>query len=110
LKIDQHGKKHTKFMPCAIARGLMSNDTMWDNTIRDSMDEIRSVTERIRWFALFIANVLPNEPIKLLRNHFKVLTMWADLRDDRSKEERLLKRIEFTLRIHGIRPNDGNNY
>jgi hypothetical protein len=35
--------------------------------------------------------------------------MWPDLHNDRSKEERLLKRIEFTLRIHGIRPNDGNN-
>lgn len=88
----------------------MVDDALWDQTIKEAMDEKRSLSERIRWFAVFIANVLPKKPKELLNNHFEILTTWPTL-TRAQKEERLLKRIEYVLRIHGIRPNDGNyNY
>jgi hypothetical protein len=88
----------------------MVDDALWDQTIKEAMDEKRSLSERIRWFAVFIANVLPKKPKELLKNHFEILTTWPTL-TRAQKEERLLKRIEYVLRIHGIRPNDGNyNY
>jgi hypothetical protein len=108
LTKDQNGAECGGFVQAAIARGLLSDDTLWDNTIRDAMDEKRSMSERIRWFALFIANTLPLEPQKLLINHFDILTMWPRLNKEQ-KMEKLLCRIEHTLRIHGIRPSEGNN-
>lgn len=94
------------FVDSAIEQGLMSDDTQLDLAIGDAMREIRSLSERIRWFAVFVANRLPKDPAKLLENHFDVLTMWPTLSKE-AKKERLLKRIEIILRIHGIRPDDG---
>lgn len=94
-------------MDCAIARGLMIDDKLWDDTIKDAMTEKRSLSERIRWFALFIANVLPKKPQDLLEKYFTDLTAWPGLVTKDDKMERLLKRIEIILRIHGIQPNDG---
>lgn len=107
LKIDQNGQAHPTYEDCAIARGLMIDDTLWDLTIKDAMLEKRSLSERIRWFALFIANVLPKKPGALLEKHFDNLTSWPGNLTKDAKMERLLRRIEITLRIHGIQPNDG---
>jgi hypothetical protein len=108
LTKDQHGKEQGDFIKSAIARGLLADDSLWDDTIRDAMDEKRSMSERIRWFALFIANTLPQEPMKLLIKHFDILTMWPRLNKEQ-KMEKLLCRIEHTLRIHGIRPSEGES-
>ena len=81
---------------------------MWHETVKDAMAEKRSLSERIRWFALFIANALPKKPMELLERHFDNLTMWPGNMTKAQKMERLLKRIEITLRIHGIQPNDGS--
>lgn len=95
------------FMDSAIEKGLMTDDSKLDETIHEAMREIRSLTERIRWFAVFIANQIPKDPNKLLENHFDSLSMWPNMTVE-AKKERLLKRIEIILRIHGIRPDDGN--
>jgi hypothetical protein len=106
LTKDQNGTECGGYIQAAIARGLLADDTLWDDTIRDAMDEKRSMCERIRWFALFIANTLPQEPQKLLDNHFAILTMWPRLNNEQ-KMEKLLCRIEHILRIHGIKPTEG---
>lgn len=85
----------------------MADDTLWDQTLKDAMAQIRSLSERIRWFALFIANVLPKKPEELLKNNFDILTTWPKLTKEQ-RMERLLKRIEVILRVHGIQPNDGD--
>jgi hypothetical protein len=108
LTKDQNGVECGSYVKAAIARGLLADDKLWDDTIRDAMDEKRSMSERIRWFALFIANTLPQEATKLLTTHFDILTMWPRL-NKQQKMEKLLCRIEHTLRIHGIRPSEGNN-
>lgn len=90
----------------AVARGLMHDDSLWEKTIRDAMDEKRSLSERIRWFAIFIANTLPLKPAALLDRFFEFLTTWPGL-SRTAKREKLLRRIEYILRQHGIHPNDG---
>lgn len=107
LKIDENGTAHKTFVDCAIARGLMLDDTLWDNTLKDAMLEKRSLSERIRWFAVFIANVLPKQPQDLLEKYFDDLTAWPGMTKD-DKMVRLMRRIEVILRMHGIQPNDGD--
>jgi len=106
LKNDDAGKSlGNTFVDAALARGLMNDDTLWDATARDALDEKRSLNERIRWFAIFLANVNPKKPVELLNTHFRLLTTWPGLSEEQ-KMNRLLTRIEYTLRAQGIRTND----
>jgi len=105
LKIGDNGTQYDTYAAAAVARGLFIDDTTWDATVRDAMAEKRSLTDRIRWFAIFIANVLPKDPTKLLNDHFDSLSNWPGL-NETQKLQKLLTRMEYILRSHGIRPND----
>ena len=105
LKVGEDGTQYDTYTAAAVARGLLIDDTTWNATVSDAMAEKRSLNERIRWFAIFIANVLPNDPAKLLKDHFESLSNWPGL-NEIQKMQKLLTRVEYILRSHGIRPNN----
>lgn len=105
MKADVGNVLANDFVSAAVRRGLLHDDSVWMQTVRDAMDEKRSLSERIRWFAVFIANVLPKETEKLMEENLRHLAPWTGCRE--ARVARLLRRIEFVLRAHGIRPTDG---
>lgn len=112
LRTSEDGKKiYETFVDAARARGLLKDDSMWIETVKEVFGQKSTVGKRIRWLAMFLATANVENPKELLdeilqlRDNWLVGTRAANKSLD-DRRQYVLQNIEWFLRANGVRPDD----
>uniref|UniRef100_A0A914GSI1 ATP-dependent DNA helicase n=1 Tax=Globodera rostochiensis TaxID=31243 RepID=A0A914GSI1_GLORO len=98
------------FVDAARARNLMSDMTIWLNTIKEAFNTKKSIKQRIRWLAVFLATANLTNGAALLEEIMKDANNWlvSTKVAKASPEQQLqyvLRALEWFLLANGIRPD-----
>jgi hypothetical protein len=99
------GHYYPTFWEAAVARGLCADDQIWSDTVREAIMVERSLSKRIRWMAIFLGNVKPSDPLRLLEENMPFLINERSPVPVAQQKKRLFLRIEFILRRNGTHPS-----
>ncbi|KAL3072091.1 hypothetical protein niasHT_036318 [Heterodera trifolii] len=104
------GIVHGSFIEAAKARGLLSDNDLWMNTIMEAFQTKKSIRQRIRWLAVFFATANLSSPTTILDSILKDADNWlvntsvAKASADDQKQY-VLRAMEWFLLANGITPD-----
>ena len=104
-------KLYDTFVDAAIARKLLKDEKIFEQTANEAFATKRTVRQRIRWLAVFFSVSMLSEPSKMLDHLLKLRDNWlvGTRVAGQSLEVRrqyVLRAMEFYLRVNGVRPSD----
>lgn len=112
LRTSEDGQiLYETFVDAARARGLLKDDSMWIDTVKEVFGEKTTVGKRMRWLAMFLATVNVDNPTELLDEILKLPENWlvgttAANKSLDARRQYVLQNIEWFLRANGVRPDD----
>uniref|UniRef100_A0A914H6D2 Helitron helicase-like domain-containing protein n=1 Tax=Globodera rostochiensis TaxID=31243 RepID=A0A914H6D2_GLORO len=98
------------FVDAARARNLMSDMTIWLNTIKEAFNTKKSIKQRLRWLAVFLATANLTNGAALLEEIMKDANKWlVSTKVGKAPPEQqlqyVLRALEWFLLANGIRPD-----
>jgi hypothetical protein len=101
---------YSTYNEAAVARKLFASDAIYEEMLDEAMDHLKSMNERIRYFANVLVHCQPKSPLPLLEKHLDQIfpptihnPVDGKFNKEKNREVRkmeVLRRLEYFLNLH----------